>query len=67
MFIIYWLFWISAWDYVLLIVKFIFEAANFRSISAVDANAVQRARVRAQYSTMSRLKMTPGTGASLRK
>lgn len=37
--------------------------ANFRSISAVDANAVQRARVRAQYANMNGLKMTPGTAS----
>jgi hypothetical protein len=41
-------------------------AANFRSVSAVDANAVQRARARAQYANMSRQKMTPGS-ASVRK
>ncbi|CAO1428288.1 unnamed protein product [Diamesa tonsa] len=38
-------------------------SANFRSISAVDANAVQRARVRAQYANMSRMKMTPGSAS----
>lgn len=32
----------------------------------MDANAVQRAKVRAQYANMSRLKMTPGI-ASVRK
>lgn len=42
------------------------NAANFRSVSAVDSNAAQRARARAQYANMNRLKMTPGT-ASLRK
>lgn len=40
--------------------------AGFRSISAVDTAAVQRARARAQYSNMARLKVTAGT-ASLRK
>lgn len=40
--------------------------AGFRSISAVDTAAVQRARARAQYSNMARMKVTPGT-ASLRK
>ncbi|CAH1728219.1 unnamed protein product [Chironomus riparius] len=39
------------------------NAANFRSVSAVDANAAQRARARAQYANMSRLKMTPGTAS----
>lgn len=38
-------------------------ANNFRSVSAVDANAQQRARARAQYANMSRLKMTPGSAA----
>ncbi|KAG5670591.1 hypothetical protein PVAND_000842 [Polypedilum vanderplanki] len=38
-------------------------ANTFRSVSAVDANAQQRARVRAQYANMSRLKMTPGSAA----
>lgn len=38
-------------------------AANYRSISAVDANAAQRARARAQYANLSRLKMTPGSAA----
>jgi hypothetical protein len=32
-------------------------------VSAVDANAVQRAKARAQYANMSRMKMTPGTAA----
>lgn len=50
----------------LIAANFFHLAANFRSISAVDANAVQRARVRAQYANMSRMKMTPGS-ASLRK
>lgn len=41
-------------------------AAGFRSISAVDTAAAQRARARAQYSNLARLKVTSGT-ASLRK
>lgn len=41
-------------------------ASNFRSVSAVDANAVQRAKARAQYANMSRMKMAAGT-ASVRK
>lgn len=40
--------------------------AGFRSISAVDTAAAQRARARAQYSNLARLKVTSGT-ASLRK
>lgn len=43
-----------------------FLKAGFRSISAVDTAAVQRARARAQYSNMARMKVTAGT-ASLRK
>lgn len=39
---------------------------GFRSISAVDTAAAQRARVRAQYSNLARLKVTSGT-ASLRE
>uniref|UniRef100_A0A1B0CRV3 CLASP N-terminal domain-containing protein n=1 Tax=Lutzomyia longipalpis TaxID=7200 RepID=A0A1B0CRV3_LUTLO len=41
-------------------------SANFRSVSAVDTQAAQRARARAQYSSLARLKVTSGT-ASLRK
>lgn len=41
-------------------------ASNFRSVSALDANAVQRAKARAQYSNYSRLKVQPGA-ASVRK
>lgn len=41
-------------------------ASNFRSVSAVDANAVQRAKARAQYANMSRMKMAAGP-ASVRK
>lgn len=42
------------------------KTVNVRSISALDAAAVQRARARQQYSTMARMKVTAGT-ASLRK
>lgn len=41
-------------------------AAGFRSVSAVDTAAAQRARARAQYSNLARMKVTSGT-ASLRK
>lgn len=51
--------------YSLLMVEYSPEA-GFRSISAVDTAAVQRARARAQYSNMARMKVTAGT-ASLRK
>lgn len=44
----------------------IFYVAGFRSVSAVDTAAAQRARARAQYSNMSRLKISSGA-ASLRK
>lgn len=37
--------------------------AGFRSVSAVDAAAVQRARARAQYSNLARLKVTSGTAS----
>ncbi|XP_037035804.1 CLIP-associating protein isoform X3 [Bradysia coprophila] len=37
--------------------------AGFRSISAVDTAAVQRARARAQYSNMARMKVTAGTAS----
>lgn len=40
--------------------------AGFRSVSAVDTAAAQRARARAQYSNMARLKISSGH-ASLRK
>ncbi|CRL07696.1 CLUMA_CG020652, isoform B [Clunio marinus] len=39
------------------------NASNFRSVSAVDANAVQRAKARAQYANMSRLKMAAGSAS----
>uniref|UniRef100_A0A6B2EFM1 Putative microtubule associated-protein orbit n=1 Tax=Phlebotomus kandelakii TaxID=1109342 RepID=A0A6B2EFM1_9DIPT len=38
-------------------------SANFRSISAVDTQAAQRARARAQYSSLARLKVTSGTAS----
>ncbi|XP_037906133.1 CLIP-associating protein isoform X4 [Hermetia illucens] len=38
-------------------------SAGFRSVSAVDAAAVQRARARAQYSNLARLKVTSGTAS----
>lgn len=41
-------------------------SAGIRSVSAVDTAAAQRARARAQYSNLARLKVTSGT-ASLRK
>lgn len=44
----------------------IFYVAGFRSVSAVDTAAAQRARARAQYSNMARLKISSGA-ASLRK
>uniref|UniRef100_W4VRQ5 Putative microtubule associated-protein orbit n=1 Tax=Corethrella appendiculata TaxID=1370023 RepID=W4VRQ5_9DIPT len=37
--------------------------AGFRSISAVDTAAAQRARARAQYSNLARLKVTSGTAS----
>ncbi|XP_055708280.1 CLIP-associating protein isoform X2 [Phlebotomus papatasi] len=37
--------------------------ANFRSVSALDTQAVQRARARAQYSSLARLKVTSGTAS----
>ncbi|XP_059614674.1 CLIP-associating protein isoform X4 [Phlebotomus argentipes] len=37
--------------------------ANFRSISAVDTQAAQRARARAQYSSLARLKVSSGTAS----
>ncbi|GAB0096245.1 CLIP-associating protein [Sergentomyia squamirostris] len=37
--------------------------ASFRSISAVDTQAAQRARARAQYSSLARLKVTSGTAS----
>ncbi|XP_055919459.1 CLIP-associating protein isoform X2 [Eupeodes corollae] len=37
--------------------------AGFRSVSAVDTAAVQRARARAQYSNLARLKVTSGTAS----
>lgn len=48
------------------LILFLFVAAGFRSVSAVDTAAAQRARARAQYSNLARLKVTSGT-ASLRK
>ncbi|XP_061500393.1 CLIP-associating protein isoform X5 [Anopheles gambiae] len=38
-------------------------AGGFRSVSAVDTAAAQRARARAQYSTLARLKVTSGTAS----
>lgn len=38
-------------------------SAGFRSVSAVDTAAVQRARARAQYSNLARLKVTSGTAS----
>uniref|UniRef100_A0A1L8E5Z7 Putative microtubule associated-protein orbit n=2 Tax=Nyssomyia neivai TaxID=330878 RepID=A0A1L8E5Z7_9DIPT len=38
-------------------------SANFRSVSAVDTQAAQRARARAQYSSLARLKVTSGTAS----
>ncbi|XP_031628993.1 CLIP-associating protein isoform X3 [Contarinia nasturtii] len=38
-------------------------SGGVRSISALDTAAVQRARARQQYSTMARLKVTPGTAS----
>jgi hypothetical protein len=42
------------------------KTAGFRSVSAVDTAAAQRARARAQYSNLARMKVTSGA-ASLRK
>ncbi|EAA03965.4 AGAP007623-PA [Anopheles gambiae str. PEST] len=39
------------------------SAGGFRSVSAVDTAAAQRARARAQYSTLARLKVTSGTAS----
>ncbi|XP_050096298.1 CLIP-associating protein isoform X5 [Anopheles aquasalis] len=38
-------------------------AGGFRSVSAVDTAAAQRARARAQYSTLARMKVTSGTAS----
>uniref|UniRef100_A0A182WIQ9 TOG domain-containing protein n=1 Tax=Anopheles minimus TaxID=112268 RepID=A0A182WIQ9_9DIPT len=38
-------------------------SGGFRSVSAVDTAAAQRARARAQYSTLARLKVTSGTAS----
>ena len=45
---------------------FHYYLAGFRSVSAVDTAAAQRARARAQDSKLARLKVTSGT-ASLRE